>query len=27
MTPEEREKARQRWARCGFEPPDVKFAP
>jgi len=24
MTPEEREKARQRWARCGFEPPDVK---
>jgi len=24
MTPEEREKVRQRWGRCGFEPPDVK---
>jgi hypothetical protein len=25
MTPEEREKARQRWGRCGpFEPPDAK---
>jgi len=25
MTPEECEKARQRWGRCGpFEPPDAK---
>jgi hypothetical protein len=24
MTPEEREKARQRWARCGFEPPNIE---
>jgi hypothetical protein len=24
MTPEEREKARQRWERCGFEPPNVE---
>src|SRR5229473_2911025 len=24
MTAEEREKVRQRWGRCGFEPPDVK---
>ena len=24
MTPEEREKARQRWGRCGFEPPEAK---
>jgi hypothetical protein len=27
MTPEEREKARQRWARCGFEPPEAKPTP
>jgi hypothetical protein len=27
MTPQEREKARQRWGRCGFEPPDVKSTP
>jgi len=24
MTPEEREKVRQRWGRCGFEPPNAK---
>lgn len=24
MTPEEREKVRQRWQGCGFEPPDVE---
>jgi hypothetical protein len=24
MTPEEREKVRQRWERCGFEPPNVE---
>jgi len=24
MTPEEREKARERWSRCGFEPPEAK---
>jgi hypothetical protein len=24
MTPEEREKARERWRRCGCEPPEVK---
>jgi hypothetical protein len=24
MTPEEREKVRQRWGRCGFEPPEAK---
>jgi uncharacterized membrane protein len=24
MTPEEREKARERWGRCGFEPPEAK---
>ncbi len=24
MTPEEREKARARWGRCGFEPPEAK---
>jgi hypothetical protein len=24
MTPEEREKVRERWSRCGFKPPEVK---
>lgn len=24
MTPEERERARERWRRCGFEPPKVE---
>ena len=24
MMPEEREKARERWRRCGFEPPEAK---
>ena len=24
MTPEERESARERWSRCGFEPPEAK---
>jgi hypothetical protein len=24
MTPEEREKARERWGRCGFKPPQAK---
>jgi hypothetical protein len=27
MTPEEREKARERWRRCGFEPPEAKATP
>ena len=27
MTPEEREKARERWGRCGFEPPEAKPTP
>jgi hypothetical protein len=27
MTPEEREKARERWSRCGFEPPEAKPTP
>jgi Ca2+/H+ antiporter, TMEM165/GDT1 family len=24
MTPEEREKVRERWGRCGFKPPEAK---
>lgn len=24
MTPEEREKVRERWSRCGFKPPEIK---
>jgi hypothetical protein len=24
LTPEEREKARRRWGRCGFEPPNIE---
>jgi hypothetical protein len=27
MTPEEREKARERWSRCGFVPPEAKPTP
>lgn len=27
MTPEEREKVRERWSRCGFKPPDLKPTP
>ena len=27
MTPEEREKAREHWGRCGFEPPEAKPTP
>ena len=27
MTPEEREKVRERWRRCGFEPPEAKPTP
>ncbi len=27
MTPEEKEKVRERWGRCGFEPPEAKPTP
>ena len=27
MTPEERENVRERWSRCGFEPPEAKPTP